>query len=133
VGAELSSGCLENGSGIAHCRGGRRREEGRDGLPCAASRNDGRRAFAAWVLAQAAARPAWRDALAAGDRLVCEWLLGERGHHGAIDPAEGVVYRIERGGKVIGLAKHVRAGKLDGCYLADETGGDHVWNTWRDA
>jgi hypothetical protein len=57
-------------------------------------------------------------------------LLGEHGHHGAIDPAEGVVYRVERGGKVIGLAKHVRAGKVDGCYLADETGGAHVWNTW---
>jgi hypothetical protein len=167
---------------------------GRDGVPCAASRNDGRRAFAAWVEAQAAARRAWRDALAAGERLVCEWLalahgtryalphgpavaidgfgaagarwpldevrrraaamglpaarvlsdggalpasdalalLGEHGHHGALDPAEGVVYRVERGGRVLGLAKHVRAGKLDGCYLADHTGGDHVWNTWQD-
>jgi hypothetical protein len=167
---------------------------GRDGMPCAASRNDGRRAFAAWVEAQAAARTAWIDALAPGDRLLCEWmvlahgtryalphgpavaidgfgadgarwpldevhsraaamalpiarvlhdggalpvvtalaLLGERGHHGALEPAEGVVYRVERAGKVIGLAKHVRAGKLDGCYLADHTGGDHVWNTWQD-
>jgi hypothetical protein len=25
------------------------------------------------------------------------------------------------------------ASRNDGCHLADETGGDHVWNTWRDA
>jgi hypothetical protein len=168
---------------------------GRDGVPCAASRNDGRRAFAAWVEARArASASAWREALDVGERLVCEWLalahgtryalphgpavaidgfcpggrwrldevrrraaamglpvarvlhdggalaaaaalalLGEHGHHGALDPAEGVVYRIERGGAVIGLAKHVRAGKLDGKYLADKTGGDHVWNTWQEA
>lgn len=165
---------------------------GREGGPCAASRNAGRRAFAAWVEARAAA---WRGALGDGERLVCEWLalahgtryalphgpavaidgfgadgarwpldevrrraaaiglpiahvlsdggavpaaevlarLGERGHHGALDPAEGVVYRLERGGRVLGLAKHVRAGKVDGAYLADKTGGDHVWNTWQDA
>jgi len=160
---------------------------GRDGVPCAASRNDGRRAFAAWLAARAA-----RDGLDVGERLVCEWMalahgtryalphgpavaidgfgaerwtldevrrraaamglpvarilhdgdalpvadaltrLGEHGHHGALDPAEGVVYRIERAGRVIGLAKHVRADKLDGCYLADETGGAHVWNTWQE-
>lgn len=161
---------------------------GRDGAPCAASRNDGRRAFAAWLEARAAARPAWHDALAVGEWLVCEWLalahgtryalphgptvaidgfgadggrwpldevrrraaamglpvarvlsdggalpvcdalalLGEHGHHGALDPAEGVVYRVESGRRVLGLAKHVRAGKLDGCYLADHTDGDHV-------
>jgi hypothetical protein len=162
---------------------------GRDGMRCAASRNEGRRAFAAWVEERAAA---WREVLAAGERLVCEWLalahgtryslphgpavaidgfgpdgrlcldevhrraaamglpvarvlhdggavavsealgrLGERGHHGALEEAEGVVYRVERGGKVIGLAKHVRAGKIDGRYLADQTGGAHEWNTWQ--
>ena len=164
---------------------------GRDGMRCAASRNEGRRAFAAWVEDRAAA---WREVLAAGERLVCEWLalahgtryelphgpavaidgfgpggrfcldevhrraeamglpaarvlhdggavavsevmarLGERGHHGALEEAEGVVYRIERGGKVIGLAKHVRPGKIDGLYLADRTGGAHAWNTWQRA
>jgi hypothetical protein len=166
---------------------------GRDGAPCAESRNEGRRAFAAWVEARAGG-DAWRAALATGERLVCEWLalahgtryalphgpavaidgfgadgarwpldevrrratamglpvarvlhdggalaigaavalLGDRGHHGALEPAEGVVYRVERAGRVIGLAKYVRAGKLDGCYLADKTGGDHVWNRWQD-
>lgn len=164
---------------------------GRDGMRCAASRNEGRRAFAAWVEARAGA---WREALAAGERLVCEWLalahgtryalphgpavaidgfgpggrfcldevhrraaamglpaarvlhdggamavrealtrLGERGHHGALEEVEGVIYRVERDGKVIGLAKHVRAGKIDGRYLADRTGGAHVWNTWQGA
>ena len=167
---------------------------GRDGRPCAASRNDGRVAFAAWVDARAAAAPRWADVLAEGERLVCEWLalahgtryalphgpavaidgfgadgarwplaevrrraaamelpvarvvhegaaiaieaalarLGAQGHHGAIDPAEGLVYRVERDGAVVGLAKYVRAGKRDGCYLADKTGGEHVWNTWQD-
>lgn len=181
-----------DGSCVAIVRvAGRLTAYGRDGLPCAASRNDGRRAFATWLDARAAA---WHAALDDGERLVCEWLalahgtryalphgpavaidgfddagarwplaevhrraaamglpiarllhdgdalsvptalalLGEHGHHGALDPAEGLVYRIERGGRVLGLTKHVRAGKLDGCYLADHTGGDHVWNTWQD-
>jgi hypothetical protein len=164
---------------------------GRDGRPCAMSRNDGRVAFAAWVDRHGAP---WRDVLAEGERLVCEWLalahgtryalphgpavaidgygadgvrwpfdevrrraaamalpvvqvvhdggaiaivdaearLGERGHHGALEPAEGLVYRVERDAVVVGLAKYVRAGKRDGCYLADHTGGEHVWNTWQD-
>jgi hypothetical protein len=164
---------------------------GRDGKPCAMSRNDGRVAFAAWVDQHSAP---WHDVLAEGERVVCEWLalahgtkyalphgpavaidgfgadgarwpldetrrlaaamglpiarvlhdggaiavdaamalLGEHGFHGAIDPAEGVVYRVERDGVVAGLAKFVRAGKRDGCYLADHTGGEHVWNAWQD-
>lgn len=164
---------------------------GREGRPCAASRNDGRRAFAAWVDARAARLA---GGLAEGEWLVCEWLvlahgtryalphgpaiaidgfapdatrwpfddvrgraarmelpvahvvhdgdalptadalarLGERGHHGALDPAEGVVYRVERAGAVVGLTKYVRADKRDGVYLADHSGGDHVWNTWQD-
>ncbi len=169
---------------------------GRDGRPCTMSRNDGRVAFAAWVDARAAEPGlAWRDVLAEGERLVCEWMvlahgtkyllphgpavaidgfdvdgarwpldevrrraeamglpvaavlhdggaltvteadarLGVHGHHGAVDGAEGVVYRVERGGSVVGLAKYVRAGKRDGIYLADHTGADHVWNTWQDA
>jgi hypothetical protein len=166
---------------------------GRDGRPCAMSRNDGRVAFAAWVDARAGAAR-WGDVLAEGERVMCEWLalahgttyalphgpavvidgygadgarwpldevrrradamalpvahvvhdgaaisidevlatLGERGHHGALEPAEGLVYRVERGATVVGLAKYVRAGKRDGCYLADHTGGEHVWNTWQD-
>ena len=44
---------------------------GRDGKPCAMSRNDGRVAFAAWVDARSGA---WHDVLAEGERVVCEWL-----------------------------------------------------------
>ena len=57
-------------------------------------------------------------------------LLGEHGHHGAIDRAEGCVWRVERDGKVDYLAKFVRADKVDGRYFA-ETHGKDVWNTWR--
>jgi len=53
-------------------------------------------------------------------------LLGEHGHHGAIDKAEGIIWRVEREGKVDFLCKYVRPGKVDGCYL----NGEEVWN-WR--
>ena len=56
--------------------------------------------------------------------------LGEFGHHGALEMAEGCVWRVERDGKVDYLAKFVRAGKVDGKYFA-ETHGRDVWNTWR--
>ncbi|MCE9579235.1 MAG: RNA ligase family protein [Deltaproteobacteria bacterium] len=163
---------------------------GRDGAPCALSRNDGRRAFAAWVQARAARFAA---VLAPGERLMIEWLalahgtryalphgpavaidgftdavrwplaetiarataarlpiatvlhdggalpvdeadarLGVHGHHGAIDAAEGVMYRLERGDEVVVLAKRVRPTKRDGIYLADHSGADHVWNSWHD-
>ena len=71
-------------------------------------------------------------------------LLGEYGHHGAIDPAEGAVWRLERrvemtpgrkgGGREwrgLQLAKYVRPSKVDGCYLESVTGGEPVLNTWR--
>jgi hypothetical protein len=54
--------------------------------------------------------------------------LGEYGHHGALDPAEGVVYRVERKGEVDFLAKWVRPDKVDGCYFPEESGGADVWN-----
>jgi ATP-dependent RNA circularization protein (DNA/RNA ligase family) len=50
--------------------------------------------------------------------------------HGAIDPIEGVVYRVEREGRIDFLAKWVRSDKADGCYLQSETGEPPVWN-WR--
>ncbi len=73
-----------------------------------------------------------------------EALLGTHGHHGAIDPAEGVVYRledIEKHGKkdgprrVVLVAKYVRPGKIDGKYLPDvgfndENFYEEVWNWW---
>ena len=52
------------------------------------------------------------------------------GEHGAIDPAEGVVWRVERRGVVDFLAKYVRPDKVDGCYLESVTGADAVWN-WK--
>jgi hypothetical protein len=57
-------------------------------------------------------------------------LLGDYGHHGAADAAEGVVYRVERKGRFDYLAKYVRPGKVDGKYLPELNGGDAVWN-WR--
>lgn len=57
-------------------------------------------------------------------------LLGENGRHGAIDPIEGAVWRVERKGKVDFLAKFVRPDKVDGFYLPEISGKESVWN-WR--
>ena len=43
--------------------------------------------------------------------------LGTYGKHGAIDPVEGCVWRVELDGKVDFLAKYVRPDKVDGQYL----------------
>jgi ATP-dependent RNA circularization protein (DNA/RNA ligase family) len=48
--------------------------------------------------------------------------------HGAIDPIEGVVYRVERKGRVEFLAKFVRPDKQDGIYLHEVSGRPNVWN-----
>lgn len=66
--------------------------------------------------------------------------LGKYGCHGAIDPIEGAVWRVERdratgkkGDKkrvVDFLVKYVRPDKVDGRYLPNVSGGDVVWN-WR--
>lgn len=59
--------------------------------------------------------------------------------HGAIDPVEGAVWRIERNyivhpnrserkNRVLFLAKYVRPDKIDGCYLPEETGKEPIWN-----
>jgi hypothetical protein len=60
-------------------------------------------------------------------------LLGEHGYYGA-ERAEGVVYRVEsekhKARYVDYLAKWVRAGKEDGCYLPEMTGLEPAWN-WR--
>lgn len=57
-------------------------------------------------------------------------LLGDFGHHGAIDPVEGAVWRVERQGKVDFLAKFVRSDKQDGKYLPEMSGGEPIWN-WK--
>lgn len=49
--------------------------------------------------------------------------------HGAIDPIEGAVWRVERKGKVDFLTKFVRLDKQDGKYLPENNGvGSAVWN-----
>lgn len=57
-------------------------------------------------------------------------LLGPHGRWRATTPVEGVVWRIERKGKVDFLAKYVRPDKVDGCYLPEISGRPPVWN-WR--
>lgn len=48
--------------------------------------------------------------------------------HGAIDPVEGAVWRVERQGKVDFLGKYVRPDKVDGCYLKEISGKEAVYN-----
>lgn len=66
-------------------------------------------------------------------------LLGEFGKHGAIDPIEGAMWRVERNELIPGgsgnrsivvdfLAKYVRPDKADGCYLESVTGHPSIWN-----
>ena len=62
-----------------------------------------------------------QDALAAAERV---------NMHNALDPIEGVVYRVEREGRVDFLAKYVRPDKVDGSYLPEVSGKEPVWN-WR--
>lgn len=51
--------------------------------------------------------------------------LGTYGHHSALDPVEGAVWRVERDDRVDFLGKYVRPDKVDGLYFENET-----WN-WR--
>ncbi len=51
------------------------------------------------------------------------------GGHGA-DTVEGAVWRLERGGQVVVRAKYVRAEKVDGHLLPENSGAPAVWN-WR--
>ena len=46
----------------------------------------------------------------------------------AIDDPEGVVYRVERKGKVDFLCKFVRADFVPGCFLPEISGRPEVWN-----
>lgn len=52
------------------------------------------------------------------------------GFHGALDPVEGAVWRVERHGKVDFLVKWVRPDKVDGAYFPEITGQPPVWN-WK--
>jgi hypothetical protein len=55
-------------------------------------------------------------------------ILGEHGYHGAIDKAEGCVWRVERKGVVDFLVKYVRPEKGDGIYLPEISKKEPVWN-----
>jgi hypothetical protein len=56
-------------------------------------------------------------------------LLGEHGHYGAIDPAEGVVYRRETPDGMVYLAKYVRPEAEPGRYFPGDDDPDKaVWN-----
>jgi hypothetical protein len=48
--------------------------------------------------------------------------------HGAVDMAEGAIWRIERNGVVDFLVKYVRPEKIDGKYLPEISGSEPVWN-----
>jgi len=48
--------------------------------------------------------------------------------HGAIDPVEGVIYRVERKDEVDFLCKYVRHDKEDGKYFPERNGGKTTWN-----
>jgi hypothetical protein len=49
--------------------------------------------------------------------------------HGALDPKEGAIWRVERHGKVDFLAKFIHHNKEDGKYLPEKNGtGEPIWN-----
>jgi len=50
--------------------------------------------------------------------------------HGAIDPVEGVVWRVERRCVIDFLVKYVRPDKIDGAYLESVTGKGPVMNSF---
>lgn len=58
--------------------------------------------------------------------------LDTYGFHGALDPVEGAVWRIERKGVVDFIVKYVRPDKADGFYLPEISGKEPVWN-WKPA
>ena len=57
---------------------------------------------------------------------MCE--LIERSNHGALDPVEGAVYRVEYRGEYDFLAKWVNPTKEDGKFLTDITGHPEIWH-----
>jgi len=78
-----------------------------------------------------------------GDPLSIEAMLKliEKSGHGAIDPVEGAVWRIERNflnnktrqrtWKVDFLVKYVRPEKQDGIYLPEISNKKPIWNSYR--
>lgn len=54
----------------------------------------------------------------------------EKSGHGATDPVEGAVWRVERKGVFDFSAKWVRPDKIDGKYIHEITGHPEIWN-WK--
>jgi hypothetical protein len=50
--------------------------------------------------------------------------------HGALDPVEGAVWRVERKGQFDFMAKWVRPDKVDGKFLPEVSGGEAIWH-WK--
>jgi hypothetical protein len=67
-----------------------------------------------------------------GGALSVEAMLAKLGSggHGAREAPEGAVWRLERQGRVVGMAKYVRRDKVDGALLPENSGQDAVWN-WK--
>lgn len=55
-------------------------------------------------------------------------VFGKMSGHGAIDPVEGAIWRVERLGKVDFLTKFVRHDKEDGKYFPEKNNGVVTWN-----
>ena len=51
-------------------------------------------------------------------------------HHGALDPVEGAVWRVERNGIFDFMCKWLRPDKKDGRYLPEISGKKGIWN-WK--
>jgi hypothetical protein len=54
--------------------------------------------------------------------------LLEQSGHGAVDPVEGAIWRVERKGEVDFLTKYVRHDKEDGKYFPENNNGITTWN-----
>lgn len=54
--------------------------------------------------------------------------LGNNGFSGAIDRAEGCVWRVESRGVFDFIVKYVRPDKQDGIYLPEVSGKEAIWN-----
>jgi hypothetical protein len=48
--------------------------------------------------------------------------------HGADDPVEGAIWRVERKGEIDFLTKYVRHGKEDGKYFPENNDGKTIWH-----
>jgi hypothetical protein len=102
--------------------------------------------FVAFALMAADRRAPWDETAArlAGVDLVAPRVLHDGGPlsipdmlarlepsgHGAAEPVEGAVWRVERRGAFDFIAKWVRPDKQDGKYLPDVTGHEAIWH-WR--